>query len=243
MTEDAAGYSHFRPLIEDTLQLHTLLKDYSSIRGGDLHAFPSIETLGYRRDEIQLRNFDPGLTLERKRGNVNLRSAWDDLKRQNIDVQNLAAGHLYGNTDTLTDADVPPDVWIDAPEGWTDNLALRKQQLNAINDHLNKRCPEGSYFNRTRQEIIHQVRSNRHTIEAYKDGLKYGRDKGWNRPDGSVWVQPEVQSKFNELLDETRRMLVVASRKLPATYPGLRHISPEDAIKIDSWCGAINASG
>ncbi len=233
LTEDAEGYSHFGPLREDTLRLHTLLKGYSSIRGGDLHTFPSIETLGHRGDEMRLKKFDPGPAPERKRGRLNLRSAWDDLKDQRVDARGLAGEHLDVNTDALADTFVPPDIWVDAPVGWTDKMALRKQQLKEIHKHLNTRCPEGSYFNRTRQEIIHQVWSNRHSIDAYKEGIEHGRKMDWVRSDGSVWVQPEIQSKFNHVLDETRRVLAAASRNLTATYPDLRQIAPQDAVTID----------
>lgn len=225
----------FRQYYEDGafLHLHTLLKDYSAIKGGDLHAFPSIETLGHRRDEASLRKADPGPALERKPARINLQSAWNDLKDQNIDPRSVAGDHIDANADPRDENQVPPDVWVDAPDRWTKDLALRKQQLQKINRHLDALCPEGSYFNRTRQELIHQVWSNRTAIQAYKDALTRGHANNWHdRNDGSVWVPPDVRSRFDDVANETRRILRNARQNLEAVRVS-RQIPPEDALKID----------
>lgn len=240
---DGTGY-RFGPLIEDTLTLHALLQDYSTIKGGDLHAFPSIETMGYHRDENTLRRYDLGPALERKRRKINVNREWDNLTEQDLAALDLAQSDQRGITEALAGNGPPPDVWVEASVDRIDNLLLRRKQLRAIKKHLNERCPAGSYFNRTRQEIIHIVWSNRRVIQDYKDAAEIRRRQGKVRKDGSVWVAPEKQLPFNDVIDSSMRVLAVARRRLSHVAPSPRPMSPEDAISIDKLLLAhLDASG
>ena len=229
---DGTGY-RFGPLIEDTLTLHALLQDYSTIKGGDLHAFPSIETMGYHRDENTLRRFEFGPALERKRRKINVDREWDNLTEQDLAALDLAQDERSEITQALAGDGSPPDIWVEASVDRIDNLLLRRKQLRAINKHLDERCPAGSYFNRTRQEVIHIVWSNRRVIQDYKDAAENRRRQGKARKDGSVWVDPEKQLPFNDVIVSTMRVLAVARRNLAHVAPSPRPMSPEDAIKID----------
>ena len=199
------------------LTLHKHLGDYSKISGGDLHALPSIETLGQRRDITRLEQYDPGPSFEKKRKRINLRYAWENLKYQGIDVQSMAAHHLDGNTNTAADTFVPSNVWVDAPRQSTDKLELRKQQLKNINDCLDKMCPQGSYFNRIRQELIHQVWSNRHGIDGYRQGRAYS----------------DQRRSFNDAANTCWHVLRNGAKNLENATPPPKIIPVEDAIQID----------
>ena len=212
------------------MHLHTLLHEYGQIRGGDLYEFPSIETIGHRREEAGLNRFDLGPTYERSprkpdkkraqhRPVIPLADRAEPLRKQigqHLAQQNNAAGSSDGWR-----------VQVDKPE-------LRKRQLRTLNHYLDELCPEGSYFNRIRQELIHQVRSNGSIIDRYKQATERGRARGWSRFDGSVWVAGEIQSEFDGVVNGIRQMLRSARQNLAAAYGNeLKQFSAEDALKID----------
>ncbi|MBB4581565.1 hypothetical protein GGE45_003913 [Rhizobium aethiopicum] len=223
---------------DDFLHLHTLLNDYSKIEGGNLRQFPSIETLGYRRDEAGLRRFDHGQTVERAPGKINLRYAAGEFREQNIPFPE-DGGHREDG------ARAPADVWVDKPEGWIGKQPLRRQQLQALNRFVDTLCPPGKYFNGMRMQLIHQVWSNRQFFEDYKSAHERNENKGWVEPGYGVkngriverqfvWMpedkwQPmkEFVDGMNQMLEDTRKRLKTSAGRYP------QPLTPEEAIKVD----------
>jgi len=223
---------------DDFLHLHTLLNDYSKIKGGNLRQFPSIETLGYRRDEAGLRKLDHGQTVERAPGRINLRYAADELKEQNIPLPG-EEGHRHDNVGP------PADVWVDKPEGWIGKEPLRRQQLRALNRFVDTLCPPGEYFNGMRMQLIHQVWSNRQLFEDYKSAHERNENKGWVEPVYSlkngrivehrfVWMPEEKWRPMKEFVDGMNQMLVDTKNRLKTStgrYP--QPLTPKEAVKVD----------
>lgn len=221
------------PLSDYVLTLHALLQDYSSIKGGDLNAFPSIETLGYRRDESGLKRRDPGPAPERKRWKMNLNNGWGTLSERELAALDVTQEDRKAIADALAGERPPPDIWVDAPADRIDNLALRKKQLRAINKHLDERCPHGSYFNRTRQDIVHTVWSNRREIQYYVDSAEKRRRQGKVNKDGSVWVFPAARDPFEDVVKSVTWLLDEARTHLAAATPPPRPMKLADAVRID----------
>lgn len=224
---------------DDFLHLHTLLNDYSKIEGGNLRQFPSIETLGYRRDEGGLRKFDQGQTVERAPGRINLRYAASEFREQNIPLPEVG-----GQQDD--DARAPADVWVDKPEGWIGKQPLRRQQLQALNRFVDTLCPPGKYFNGMRMQLIHQVWSNRQFFEDYKSTHERNANKGWVEPGSGVkngriverqfvWMPEDKRRSMKEFVDGMNQMLEDTRTRLKASadryHP--QPLTPEEAVKVD----------
>lgn len=231
-TFEPDGYSS-GPLSDYVLTLHSMLQDYASIRGGDLNAFPSIETLGYRRDGSGLKRRDPGPAPERKRWKMNLNSGWDTLSKRELAALDVTQEDREAIADALAGDRPPPDIWVDAPADRIDNLVLRKKQLRAINKHLDERCPHGSYFNRMRQDIVHTVWSNRREIQYYVDNAEQRRKQGKVNKDGSVWVFPAARDPFEDVVKSVTWLLDEARTNLAAATPPPRPMKLADAVRID----------
>lgn len=223
---------------DDLLHLHTLLNDYSKVEGGNLRQFPSIETLGYRRDEAGLRKLDHGQTVERATGRINLRYAVGEYKEQNIPLPE-EEGHREGSTRP------PADVWVDKPEGWIGKQQLRRQQLRALNRFVDTLCPPGKYFDGMRMQLIHQVWSNRQLFEDYKSTQERNEKKGWAEPGYTVkngrieetkfvWMPEDKWQPMKELVDGMNQMLEDTRKRLKTSagrYP--QPLTPEEAVKVD----------
>lgn len=231
-TFEPDGYSS-GPLSDYVLTLHSMLQDYASIKGGDLNAFPSIETVGYRRDESGLKRRDPGPAPERKRWKMNLSNEWGTLSEREIAALDVMQDDRKALADALAGERAPPYIWVDAPADRIDNLALRKKQLRAINKHLDERCPHGSYFNRLRQDIVHAVWSNRREIQYYVDSAQQRRKQGKVNKDGSVWVFPAARDPFENVVKSVTWLLDEARTNLAAATPPPRPMKLADAVKID----------
>src|SRR5690606_27032050 len=124
---------------------------------GNLRQFPSIKTLGYRRDEAGLRKSDHGQTIERAPGKINPRYAADEFREQNIPMPEEDGPGEDG-------ARAPADVWIDKPEGWIGKQPLRREQLQKLYRFLDTLCPPGKYFNSMRQQLIDEVWAKRQSF-------------------------------------------------------------------------------
>ncbi|MCT7667531.1 hypothetical protein [Shinella kummerowiae] len=231
-TFEPDGYSS-GPLSDYVLTLHSMLQDYASIKGGDLNAFPSIETLGYRRDESGLKRRDPGPAPERKRWKMNLNNGWGTLSERELAALDVTQDDRKAIADALAGERPPPDIWVDAPADRIDDLPLRKKQLRAINKHLDERCPHGSYFNRMRQDIVHTVWSNRREIQYYVDSAEQRRRQGKLNKDGSVWVFPAARDPFEDVVKSVTWLLDEARTHLAAATPPPRPMKLADAVRID----------
>lgn len=208
-----------KPAGEDlVLRLHTALEAYSSIRGGNLNVFPSIETLGHRSDETGLLRRDPGEALERTLRKPTAAEAADQ-REQPLDTP---------------ESNNQEAVWVNIPASRLRDAEQRKQQLKEINSCLDELCPEGSYFNELRQEVIHQVWSNKAKIKTYKEKQALSAGKDWRRFDGRLWVPKDLQRDFDAISEEINRHLRAENEHLRARAPrGVQPIAPENAVKID----------